>query len=65
MAASLLFPVIILAVIAILNLVASIVLLAVLGRRLPAWAKALLIVVLVLSALFLVIFAALALFKGI
>lgn len=65
MAASLLFSVIILAVIAILNLVASIVLLAVLGRRLPAWAKALLIVVLVLSALFLVIFAALALFKGI
>lgn len=65
MAASLLFSVIILAVIAILNLVASIVLLAVLGRRLPAWAKALLIIVLVLSALFLVIFAALALFKGI
>ncbi len=65
MAANLLFLAIILIVIAIINLVASIVLLAVLGKRLPAWAKALLIIVLVLSALFLVIFAALALFKRI
>ena len=65
MAANLLFLAIILIVIAIINLVASIVLLAVLGRRLPAWAKALLIIVLVLSALFLVILAAVALFKAI
>lgn len=65
MAANVFFLAVILIVIAIINLIASIVLLAVLGRRLPKWAKALFIVVLVLSALFLVIFGALALFKGI
>lgn len=65
MAAGLFALVIILAVIAIINLVASIVLLAALGRRLPVWAKVLLIIVLVLSALFLVIFASLVLFKRI
>lgn len=65
MAANVFFLAIILIVIAIINLIASIVLLAVLGRRLPKWAKALFIIVLVLSALFLVIFGALALFKGI
>ena len=65
MAAGLFALVIILAVIAIINLIASIVLLAVLKKRLPTWAKDLLIIVLVLSALFLVILAALALFKGI
>ena len=65
MAANVFFLAIILIVIAIINLIASIVLLAVLGRRLPKWAKALFIIVLVLSALFLVIFGALALFNGI
>ncbi|MBO6010853.1 MAG: hypothetical protein J6P71_03530 [Oscillospiraceae bacterium] len=65
MAANVFFLAVILIVIAIINLIASIVLLAVLGRRLPKWAKALFIIVLVLSALFLVIFGALALFKGI
>ncbi len=65
MAAGLFALVIILALIAIINLIASIVLLAALGRRLPTWAKVLLIIVLVLSALFLVILAAVALFKAI
>ena len=65
MAARFVFLGAILIILALMNLIASIVLLAALKKRLPTWAKVLLIIVLVVSALFLVIFAAVAIFKAI